>query len=93
MVCVKIVEMASLQKHMSNLSYQIFAPSVEDIFVIPSLVTIPYLFCNRHNVKEMRKRLSLKYLWSKIRSRNNRVGGIDNNNNQVAISYIQATSS
>ncbi|CAO4381982.1 unnamed protein product [Caenorhabditis nigoni] len=62
---------------------------VTDIFVTPSLVTIPYLFCNRRNVMAMRKRLSLKYLWSRMINQNNRVGGIDNN--QIAIAYIQST--
>ncbi|CAO4381981.1 unnamed protein product [Caenorhabditis nigoni] len=63
-------------------------PTATDIFVTPLLVQIPYLFCNRRNVMAMRKRLSLKFLWSKINQRSNRVGGP---NDQVAVSYIQST--
>ncbi|CAP36036.2 Protein CBG18624 [Caenorhabditis briggsae] len=59
-----------------------------DFISTPLLIEIPYLFCNRRNVIAMKKRLSLKYLWSKIRNRNNQVGGI---NTQTAISYIQST--
>ncbi|CAP36037.2 Protein CBG18625 [Caenorhabditis briggsae] len=61
-----------------------------DIYSTPLLVQIPYLFCNRRNVEEMRKRLSLKWFWSKVWNRkNSRVGGIDNS--QTVISYIQST--
>ncbi|CAP36038.2 Protein CBG18626 [Caenorhabditis briggsae] len=89
--CFKIVESLSLSRViLDNREDQLFAPTVADIFVTPSLVQVPYLFCNRRNVQAMRKRLSLKYVWSKIRNRNNRVGGINNSNNQDTISYIQS---
>ncbi|CAO4381985.1 unnamed protein product [Caenorhabditis nigoni] len=92
MVCFKIVgpvyvSIAGLAAGPEGL--RLFHTSVLHILATPSLVTIPYLFCNRRNVMEMKKRLSLKYLWSKIWNRNNRVGGIDNN--QIAVAYIQST--
>ncbi|CAP36039.2 Protein CBG18627 [Caenorhabditis briggsae] len=62
-----------------------------DFLSTPLLIEIPYLFCNRRNVEEMRKRLSFKYLWSKIWNRNNQVGGIDNSDNQIFI--VQSTHS
>ncbi|CAP36041.1 Protein CBG18629 [Caenorhabditis briggsae] len=79
LVFYKIVEAVtvSILKTDNNL----LVSSVTDIFVTQLLVQIPYLFCNRRNVMAMRKRLSLKYLWSKIRHRNN----------QIAISHIQST--
>ncbi|CAO4381980.1 unnamed protein product [Caenorhabditis nigoni] len=54
-----------------------------DVLLTPFLIQLPYLFCNRRNVNLMRKRISLRYLWSKIGSRN--LG------NRVGIAYIQST--
>ncbi|PIC24124.1 hypothetical protein B9Z55_017574 [Caenorhabditis nigoni] len=47
-----------------------------DAIISPLLIQIPYLFCNRRNVRAMRERMTFSYLWSKIKygQRDNRVG-------------------
>ncbi|CAO4382018.1 unnamed protein product [Caenorhabditis nigoni] len=57
-------------------TYYAFIATVLDVMISPLLIQIPYLFCNRRNVKAMRERMTFSYLWSKIRygQRENRIG-------------------